>query len=159
MAVNFDAVCGLVGAHTNTVDQSDVLARISYPVRNKFTDGSAATNCDIFFEDKQTAVSGAVNYDLDGLTDRWGNSISFATVRMLFIANLGTAESTGITVGGDWFTTNVQNGGGGASLDGGDVYFRTWYRTAIAVTATTADVLTITPDTTASWVLFIGGID
>lgn len=82
--------------------------------------------------------------DLDSITDQvLGAGSAFAKVKFIYIEN--TDDTTVLTVSGDWFTSVFPSCTGLALQPGMSIQLCRPDATGMAVTATTADELTMTP--------------
>lgn len=133
---------------TKTADFETASSAIALALSTAFTDGVAAGNADRIFKDTRTLTASATE-DLDfsgSLTDIYGASVVFADIRAILI----TADATNTN------NVNVQRATANgvplflAALDGvairpgGGFLLMCPDATAVAVTAGTGDLLTIT---------------
>ena len=87
--------------YTSSLDLGDVKdnQRLSYP--EAWTDGDAADKAEIVFHDQRTLTATSEDLDLYGnLTDAFGNTLSFAKVKAIFIKNKNTGAGENLIVGG-----------------------------------------------------------
>lgn len=146
--MTFDAtlLLRLTGTQTNPLD----LGTASYPlnalVQTHLTDGAGLNQGNRVFTDTRTLAASA-SEDLDltgGLTDAFGNAITFARVKGLIVV-AASANTNNVVVGGD--TNAVLFGGAAAHTvtvrPGGFFALSAPDATAYAVTASTADILQI----------------
>jgi len=108
------------------------------------TDGTTASKADTYVPDaRELAASGTQDYDLDAgsLTDEFGDAVTLAEVVGIIVKHNSDSEASGINISGDLLgltTDSVQ------ILPGGCFMLFAPTDPAYAVTATTADVITIT---------------
>lgn len=147
---------------TKSLDLSTPRDALSLSETHTITDGTGADQFDEHFHDTRPIAAGA-NDDLDlagGLTDAFGNTITFSAIKALQIINSGTVEiqidqsvANGFTA---WFT-GIQK-----IPAGGTLQLVAPTAAGYAVTAGTGDILRITNNdgsTAASYKIAIGGID
>lgn len=132
----------------NARDPVDV-GSFDSPPGTTWSSGVGANMVDILWSDQRT-ISASANDDLDlaaGLTDAFGNSLTFVRVKFIYIKNVSADAATEIqidqTVTNDWSTLF----GGGAIiplLTGAWLAHEAPDAAAWLVTASTADLLRIT---------------
>lgn len=160
-ALNYNPNMTITGAGDLTTPQ-EVLPLL---VNQAITFGTGLNQMDLFFHDQRTLGNGASEtLDLTGgLTDNFGNVLTFARIKLLFISLAVTANGTTIDVGGNanawasWtnvVTTLITVAEGGP--------FHLWNPTAAGyvVTAATGDQLDITNNdgaNSAVYDIYIGG--
>lgn len=73
---------------------------LSKTIQKEFANGTSSGQCDLVFRDQRTLTTGnSEDLDLAGaLTDPFGTTLTFATVKVLIIENLSTTQT--LTVGG-----------------------------------------------------------
>lgn len=95
---------GILIQHKNvkTMDYSIPVDELIKSITQDFAAGVGSEQCDLVFHDKRTLAGGA-NESLDlaggGLTDAFGNALTFAKVRALVIQNLSATKV--LTIGND----------------------------------------------------------
>ena len=102
------------------------------------------TLVNLVFESSAT-ISTGTSFDLNAVTDQFGNSLNFVTCSYVVIKNTGTGN---ITITGNLFGSDSFTLGAGLTYLNG--------RT-ITVVNTTADTLTLTPTGTTTYQLIIVG--
>ncbi len=125
------------------------LGAFASPPSTTWTSGTGANQVDLMFAD-QRSISSSSNDDLDlagVLTDAFGNTLTFARIKAIYIKNVSVDAATEIqidqTVAADWST--LFNGGAIIKLlKGAMIYAEAPDAVAWAVTATSADILRIT---------------
>lgn len=141
-------------SYSETTDLAVATTNTALTLEDELTSGTGLDSADRLFADTR-AVSASANDDIDvagSLTDPLGQTVSFAKIKGILIANLNSTSTDIITVGGDgtqgfhtWLkTTGVSSTGGVRVFPGG--VFLLWNPAAAgyAVTGTTADILRIT---------------
>lgn len=130
------------------------------------TNGTGAGKCSIFYADEfDIAASGTANIDLAaGVTDVFGNSVSFTKIRLIYIQVVTDTDlvkvGTSVLVGGH--ASAVTSFFGDASdkiriRNGGCFQLSAIDATGYAVTATTADMIKIAnEDSSAAVTVRIG---
>lgn len=109
-----------------------------------FTHGQATANkADLVFNKTASiAVSGSETFDLDtGPTDAFGNTTAFVRVKAIVIEN--TSEADDLTLAGDFMESVGLDSGGIAIKPGGAFMLVAPNANGYAVTASTADAITL----------------
>jgi hypothetical protein len=140
---------GVVAEIINSLDVGEVKYPISYGANYVFTDGTGANQAKEVFTDTRTlTASAAENLDLAGvLLDAFGNTLTFAAVKAIIVK--ADAANVNDVVLGNHATAAFFPMFGAAThtvkvKPGGMVAFVAPDATGLAVTATTADMLTVT---------------
>ena len=125
-----------------------------------FTNGTGSGQADLFFQINVPALgtSATSTYDLDAntMTDPFGNTLTFVKVKAILLSHTGTSSASSIKLGGDFITT--ANIGTNNIVAGSSILITD--KTGYTVTATSADVLTVTNNdgsNTANYDLFLIG--
>jgi len=110
-----------------------------------WTFGTGSYQVNKWYENITTGLTvgagSASSLDLDSLGGLGGETVAFTGIKILWIYNPSTTAGDTLTVAGDWFTTNV---GTSYKIYPGSCLFIPSPITALTVTATTADTLSIT---------------
>lgn len=109
-----------------------------------FTNGTTTANkADIVFNKTASiAISGSETFDLDaGPTDAFGNTTAFARVKAIVIEN--TSETDDLTLAGDFMESVGFASGGVAIKPGGAFMLVAPNANGYAITASTADEITL----------------
>lgn len=149
MAVNARLQLGLRSEMTGTADLSVPRDLLNYVFTQELTSGTSSGQVDISFHDTRTLTSGSSeNIDLAGtLTDSFGQTVSFAKVKVLMIRNKSTART--LTVGGaasNGFTSWVGSADDTVKVQPGGVFLLVAPGTGYTVTSNTGDILKIAND-------------
>lgn len=143
--INLSVVADLA----NSVDVGSVNYPLSYGANYVMTDGTGADQAKEVFTDTRTlTASASENLDLAGvLTDVFGNALTFTKIKAL-IVKADAANTNDVLVGGH-ATAAIATLFGDATdkvrvKPGGMVAFVAPDANGYAVTATTADMLTVT---------------
>ena len=156
---------GIAGELGNSLDIGSVNYPFNFGVNHVFTDGTGADQAKEVFTDTRTLTASAVeNLDLAGvLTDAFGNVLTFTKVKALIIK----ADSTNVNdvvVGGHATAAFFSMFGAATHTlkvrPGGMFVVTAPDATGLAVTATTADMLTVTnggAGTSVSYTIIIIG--
>lgn len=161
MAISGTIKCSCNLVETSALDLSTPRDALNFSESHTLTDGSGADQIDELFHDTR-AIAAAANDDLDlagGLTDAFGNTITFASIKMLQIVNNGDTEiKIDQSVANDWSTAiaTAITIPAGASIQLVNPTAAGW-----AVTAGTADLLRITNNdgsVAASYQIAIAGV-
>lgn len=133
----------------NSLDVGSVTYPVQYGVTNLFTDGTGADQAKEIFTDTRTlTASAAENLDLAGvLTDAFGNVLTFTKIKALIVK--ADAANTNDVVLGNHATAAFFPMFGAAThtlkvKPGGMIAIVAPDANGLAVTATTADMLTVT---------------
>ncbi len=136
----------LDGKYTKALDLDTVTDRLSKNFNTHFANGAGASQVNLQFHDKRTLAAGA-SEDLDlagGLVDAFGQALTFAKIKLLFLKNLSTTQT--LTVGGA--AANAWVGPFGAathtlSIKPGGIATLILDPNGFAVTAGTGDLLKV----------------
>lgn len=137
-----------------TFEDDDGSGRVVYDenslgLNQTLLDGALIDQADVVFSDRRT-VSNAANDDLDlagGLTDSFGNTITFSLVKFILVRNTNTTAAENLDIGGG---SNAFASIFGASGDivtvgpGGLFAIGSPSLAGYAVTAGTGDILRLT---------------
>lgn len=116
-----------------------------------FLDGSGNNQAQIIFTGRRTITTASTNDDLDlagGLTDSFGQTLTFTAIKAILIRNRSTTDGDEISVGGagSGAIVSLFKGSNSSKLtvmaDGSILLVAP--RAGYAVTATTADLLRVT---------------
>lgn len=133
----------------NSVDVGSVLYPISFNPSNFFTDGTGANQAKEIFTDTRTLTASATeNLDLAGvLADVFGNVLTFTKIKAMIIT-AAAANTNDVVVGGHAtaaFASWVNDATDKIKVKPGGMFMITAPdANGLAVTATTADMLTVT---------------
>lgn len=141
----------LKATYTNVLDIGNAVANFTKTFSDKLTDGTGLDNADLIFWDTRTVTNGTPD-DLDlagGLTDAFGNTLTFVKVKGIMIVNNSATAGEILTLGGDangfinWLNpaTATQKVG-----PGGVLQLHLPSAAGYAVTAATGDILQIAAD-------------
>lgn len=149
MSLSANISLSIVAKESNNGDLSKTLNTINKAVANSFTDGTAANQANKAFSDKRPlAASASETLDLAaGLTDAFGQSITFASVKaMAFIAS--ETNQGAITIGGgsNAFASFMGSATDSLVLAPGGMIVLTAPDAGYAVTADTGDSIDVTND-------------
>lgn len=150
----------LTGSFDNALDLTNVQAPISYAQSTAFTNGTGATQADVFFSDTRS-VAAAEDLDVSGgaLTTAFGTTFTIAELKLLVVC-ADSANTGNVIVGGDaasvlflsvaTTTVSVKPGGCFMFLDPS--------ATGTAVTNATADIIQVAPSAgTQAYTIVIAG--
>lgn len=87
---------------TNALDLTTATENPRLDYSDSLTDGTGAVDtADLVFSDRRTLAGTTENLDLAGsLTDAFGQTITFARIKMIFIHNRNTSVGHTLTIGG-----------------------------------------------------------
>lgn len=100
----------IAASFAKTVNTIEAKASITMQQATTLTDGNGANNADILYYDDTVSIaaSSTATFDLAGvLTDVFGDTITMAKVKAIFVRHKSTSAASSIDVGGN---------GGGAPL-------------------------------------------
>lgn len=148
MALTATVKASVQASLTKTADFESAASAIAHSFALTFSDGTAASQADRIFKDTRTlSASATEDLDLSGsLTNIYGDTMAFADVRMVLIT-ADSANTNNVNV-----TRPAANGlpiflaasDGVAVRPGGAFLYVAQDTTAIPVTASTGDLLTLT---------------
>ena len=95
-----------------SVDATKPIQVINFSPSNSFSQGTDANQADNRWEYTASLVSTSVTWDLTGgVTDKFGNTLTFSKVKSLIIHNTSTTAGDNLTLTGDFFDTNFTSAG------------------------------------------------
>ncbi len=153
--VNLSVVAELA----NSLDVGSVTYPVSYGANYLFTDGTGADNAKEMWTDTRTlTASAAENLDLAGvLTDVFGNTLTFTKIKAI-IVKADSANTNDVVIGNHATAAFFPMFGAATHTclvkPGGMVAFVAPNATGYAVTATTADMLTMTNSAGSTSVIY-----
>lgn len=142
---NFD------GAYSEALDLSTPTDSPGLEWAQAWAAGTGDQQANRLFHD-QKAISSIDTLDLTGgLTDAFGNTLTFAKIKELWIKNTSTTSGEDLQIAGNWFLTKVLRSWVDDGLHfllprGGAIRWASPYE-GFPVTASSGDALTITPAT------------
>lgn len=141
---SFAQTLDLVGVFTKALDLSTPSESISINQSQTFTDGTGSNQIGEIWHDTRT-ITGSENLDLFGtLTNAFGETVSFAAVKILFIHNKATTTAFDLTLSGSFLENDLLGGTTPTIVLGpGGVCLLTSPMDGFDVTATTDDTLTV----------------
>lgn len=129
-----------------------------------YTSGAGDNQVNAIYVSKARSLAATnESFDLNALTDIYGTTLNFTKVKLLFIKNLAhlVASPSGktLTLTGDFLTqAGVGVAAGGKIVGPGGIEFWDNPLDGFTVTATTADVITVTNAATFTYDLIIMGV-
>ena len=161
MATTLQLNCDLRihGTFSNAADFGDPAKAIMHSLRHAFPDGTGDNQCSKFWADSRTVTAASETLDVvGGLTDAFGNTISFTAIKLLMIRNKSTIHSNVLTVSGTGLT-NFSSSTTSHAIKGGGVMLVTAPVSGFGVSGGTADQITINPaSATIDYDIIIGGV-
>lgn len=106
---NVKHIVALMGRQTSdaSVDAQPPTQEINFPPNNTFSHGTGANQADNRWEKTAELAATSVTFDLTGgVTDKFGNTLTFTKVKSLIIHNASTTVGDNLTLTGDFFDTN-----------------------------------------------------
>jgi len=151
----------VTGNHTNTLDLEDAVNNLSLSKSDSLANGTSANQADLIWHDTRSAAGSADALDLAAsLTDAFGNTLTFAKIKGIFIHNKSTTSGYKLAVGANAAALiNWVAASGDIVNVGPDGYLLVWSPIdGYAVTGTSADILQIDPgaNTVAYDIVIIG---
>lgn len=156
--VTADLSAQLTGTYTGANDLGTVSFSFNERGLNRLTEGTTANKADKLFSDTRTlTASSTENLDLAGtLTDPFGTTVTFATVKAIYV-QASTSNTNNVCVGGA-----ASNGFVGPFADAtdkmcvkpGGVLLITAPATGWTVTASTGDILLVANSSSGSSVTY-----
>jgi len=142
--------------YQNALDWGNAVNSASFSWSSRLSNGTGASQADVIFV-KQGTLAGAATLNVDlagGSTDMYGNTITMARVKVIYVELTTDTTSTGLYVGGhttaalvNWISSAGTIGTDQPKIlvrNGGVFYLACTDATGYAVTATTADTLKLT---------------
>jgi hypothetical protein len=91
----------LTGTYTDDLDLQDVACNLRHSINDDLANGTAADQADLIFHDQRTLTATSEELDLaGGLTDAFGNTLTFVKIKALLIHNKSTTATEDLLVGG-----------------------------------------------------------
>ena len=148
MALTTNCNSGISGKLTSTFDSKTITAAFGFSIADSFASGTVVDTADLaWWDGSRSLAATSENLDLaGGLTDPFGNTLTFARIKGLYIKNNSTTAGETLKIGGHATAAFL------LFDDATDIYelgpdgiFLIWEpsATALPVTATTADLLKI----------------
>ena len=142
----------LSGTYNNALDLHTGTSNFAVQFSDALTNGTAVNTADLFWSDQRSVATGTPD-DLDlagGLTDLYGNTLTFARIKGIYIHNTSTTAAEILSVGGDAtaaFVNWVDNSSDVINVGpDGVMFLYTPSAAGYAVTATTGDILQVASD-------------
>lgn len=132
------------GTFSNPLDHSIPTSRIGVNLLKQYTSGTGANQANQWWADRRTTPAGAESLDLfGGLTDAFGNTINFATIREIIVQSRSTTTAERLSLSGTAFSdmgliTLLSIGAGGRFMLSSPI-------DGFAITDSSGDILTVTP--------------
>jgi len=160
MAATYDGTgkVTLVGTYVDSSSTTTPSELISYAASNGLTNGTGASNADLFYSTRAQHTA-TVSYDLTGgLTDRFGNTLTFVELRQILVVNLSTTAADLLVLQGNLMSAFLNGTAPTADLGPGGIFYHSNPIDGFTVTVTTQDVLTVDAGAkTISYDLFLVG--
>jgi len=94
-----------------TLDHTTPSERLGKRVSQTWGSGTGDNQANEFWSDRRSLAATSENIDLyGGLTDGFGNTINFATLREILILNRSAVSGEDLTISGNFITTAVLGG-------------------------------------------------
>lgn len=95
--------------YADSADLATTQAPISQEIKQAWTSGTGDNQANREYDDTLTLAAGPTTLDLyGGLTDRFGNTLNFVTIREIIIVNKSTASTAEpLEISGDFITGAV----------------------------------------------------
>lgn len=136
---------GLTGSYAKGTDLTSVLEAINFAFSSSYTNGTGSNQVNAFFSDTRTLAATNESHDLNTMTDSFGATLNFLKVKFLYVKNKSTTTVQTLTLTGDFLTqAGVGVAAGGFVLGPSGIYMLDNPIDGYTVTATTADVITLT---------------
>lgn len=107
-------IVAILGTQTSTasVDARPPTQEINFAPSNIFSYGTGANQADNRWEYTAELAAASVTWDLTGgVTDKFGNALTFTKVKSLIIHNTSSTVADNLTLTGDFFNTNFTSAG------------------------------------------------
>lgn len=148
MPLTAQLIAQVITDHTRDLDLADGSVPLSYRQRLAWTSGTGANQADLIFHDQRTlSASATEDLDLAGvLTDAYGTTLTFARIKAVVIAAAsGNTNNVNVTRPASNGVPLFLAASDGIAVRPGGVFM--WVApdaTAVAVTAGSGDLLTLT---------------
>jgi hypothetical protein len=135
------------GGFTKALDLSTPIDTLNIENSKVFANGTGANQLNQWWHDTRSVAAASENLDLaGGLTDPFGDTITFTTVKLLYVHNTATTAGYDLILSGTFLDNNILGGGSSTIIMGPDsVQYLTSPVDGFTVTAGTGDVLTVDP--------------
>ena len=99
------ATFGLVGSYTKASDLSTLSEIINYTNSpTSYTNGTGNNQVNGFFSDTRTLAATGETFDLNAITDKYGDILNFTKVKLLYIKNKSLTTLQTLTLTGDFLS-------------------------------------------------------
>lgn len=149
------------GKFTQDPDLTTAAETIAISKAQTYTDGSSADQANQPWSDEIELAATSGNLDLaGGLTDAFGNTITYTSVKELMIHNTSTTAGQDITISGTFMDNNLLGGGSSTVILGpSGVFMVASPIDGFTVTAGSGDILTVDSGAnTITYEIFILGV-
>ena len=148
-AVSLQVIAKLIGSMTNALDLTTPADALSLDFGNVFGNGTGANQANMWWHDQRTlGASASENIDLAGsLTSVFGTTITFTSIKVFYVkasASNNSANDVHVKRGTAGPALFLADGDGTALPAGAWLLHVNPNATGWVVTATTADIVTIT---------------
>ena len=159
------AIIKITGTHVNTPATAITGVVTTDPLVNNYTDsmasGTSAEQSDLIYHEEinETGASETI-FDLEALTDEFGDAVVFANVKAIHIRHrTGGTLTIGGTTADQWFGTDILFGITNSKIfiPAGGVFMAWSPTTGWPVTSNTKDKFIINTSTTATYDIVIIG--
>lgn len=135
------------GKLTQNTDNATVARRIEIDASQTYTHGTGANQANEDWDDQRTVTAASENLDLaGGITNGFGRTVTFTSVKELFIKNTSTTSGENLTISGSFMDNELLGGTTPTMVLGpGGVFHVASPIDGYAVAAGTDDIITIDP--------------
>lgn len=147
------------GSYDNATDLETAVARIREVYSSSYANGTSASQANTWWADTVAVTTSPTSYDLtSGMTDLWGNALTFATIKEIFVYNHSTTGSDYVRLGGNFLASisPFTTGDYIVVYGGGSFHWRSPI-TGFTVVNSTNDALTLLGSTTLNVDLILVG--
>ena len=158
---NVRIITALMGAHKGTKEINTPTTMLDFAPNSSYSYGTGNNQINKIWQQERTVTAAAENLDLAGvLVDDFGNTLTFTLVNFIIIANLSETALEVLTITGSFCNAIFAAGGTYVDTIGPSGH---WAKDnpidGYAVTATTADIITVNPGAaTITYRVAIGGL-
>jgi hypothetical protein len=149
MATTFSGsfVATVVGSYSKGDDFVGLPGPINDILSHSFTNGTGANQVSAPFAKRVTlAPAASVTYDLNALTDVYGDALNFTKLRVLYVRNRETVSNRAVSLSGDFKSSFVAGTGVILTINAGGVFIITSPISGLTVAGPGQDEITITSD-------------
>ena len=162
MATTFKGTLSIqaIGDYVKDADLLNVLAALNHGFASTYENGTGTDQANILFVDTRTLAAASESFDLNALTDVYGDVRNCTNIKVLYIRNKSVTAGENFAITGNWLPAFLTGTGPGFF-----VYPKAYalfnFSRGVAVVNVTSDTLTISNVAAAATfdydIIIIGG--